>query len=231
MEKKVVIFYHTYLVGNFKLLMHEQLLKVFSSGLYDRCEKFYIGISAHDDTNVAWVLNLIKDYKKIIPLVYEENHAEKSTLRYLAHEAEIDDFYVLYFMTKNVLTNTKSSPQQVINNEMWRVSMEYHVIDGWRECVRALDEGNDTTGINFVPFSHVGQHPHFSGNFWWAKSEYIKTLDHNYLYDTELLGGCNALLAEFWIGSNPNAKFKNLFSCGQIAPYIKETPFSEYIKK
>ena len=234
MSKPILIYYHTYLVGNFKLLIHEQLLKLFSSGLYENCENIYIGITSHDQKNTEWVLNLIKNYNKIIPLVYEENNAEKSTLKYLMDTAKKGDYYFYYFMTKNVYTNTgaKSSitHEQIIKNELWRVSMEFNTIDRWRECISYLDEGYGAVGCNYRPTSHVGIHPHFSGNFWWSKSEHINSLDHNYLYDKSLLGPQNELLAEFWIGSNHSAKLKQIFDCGEVAPYKKETSFSEYIK-
>lgn len=234
MIKPILIYYHTYLVGNYKLLIHEQLLKLFSSGLYKACEKIYIGISSHDDSNTQWVLDLIKNYDKIVPLVFEENDAEKSTLRYLVDSANNGDYYFYYFMTKNVATNTgmKSAitQEQIIKNELWRTSMEYNTIDRWKECVSFMDEGYDAVGCNLRPDSHLGLHPHFSGNFWWAKSELVKTLNHTYLHDSELLGGQNSLLAEFWIGSNLNAKLKSIFECGEVAPYRKETTFKEYIK-
>lgn len=234
MNRPILIYYHTYLVGNYKLLIHEQLLKLFSSGLYKECQNIYIGISSHDDVNTQWVLDLIKDYDKIIPLVFEENDAEKSTLRFLMDMATKGDYYFYYYQTKNVITNTGMkghiTQEQIIKNELWRISMEYNTIDRWRECITLLNEGYDAIGCNLVPYSHVGNHIHFSGNFWWAKSELINTLDHNYLYDRELLGGQNSLLAEFWIGSNPTAKLKSVFDCGEIAPYRKETTFREYIK-
>jgi hypothetical protein len=234
MTKPIIIYYHTYLVGNYKLLIHEQLLKLFTSGLYKECKNIYIGISSHDDSNTNWVLNLIKNYDKIIPLVFEENDAERSTLRFLMDMATKGDYYFYYYMTKNVATNTgiKSdmTQDQIIKNELWRVSMEYNTIDKWKECIQLMEEGYDAVGCNLRPNSHVGDHIHFSGNFWWAKSELINTLNHNYLYDTNLLGPQNALLAEFWIGSNKNGKLKEIFECGTTAPYIKETTFNEYIK-
>ena len=67
MTKPILIYYHTYLVGNYKLLIHEQLLKLLTSGLYAECQNIYIGISSNDDNNTEWVLNLIKNYDKIIP--------------------------------------------------------------------------------------------------------------------------------------------------------------------
>ena len=233
MSKPILVYYHTFLVGNFKLLIHEQLLKLFSSGLYDACKNVYIGISSPDNNNTNWVLDLIKDYDKIVPLVYEENHAEKSTLRYLMDMATKGDYYFYYYMTKNVATNTgvKSNitHEQIIKNELWRVHMEYNTINKWKECVSYLNEGYDAVGCNFRKDTHVGFHPHFSGNFWWSKSDHINSLNHTYLYDEQMLGGANALLAEFWIGSNYEANLKEVFDCGTVAPYTKEITFKEYI--
>ncbi len=233
MSKPIKLFYHTYLVGNYRLLIHEQLLKLFSSGLYKACKEIYVGISSHDSANTKWVLNLIENYPKIIPLVFEENDAERSTLRYLHHHALQEDTYFYYFMTKNVATNTgmKSpiSEEQIIKNELWRVSMEYNTIDKWEDCIYYLKQGYDAVGCNFRSNSHLGNHPHFSGNFWWASSNHIKSLDHNYLHDKNLLGPQNSLLAEFWIGSNPKAKLHSVYECGEVAPYRKESLFNEYI--
>lgn len=233
MNKPILVYYHTYLVGNFKLLIHEQLLKLFSSGLYDNCQNIYVGISSHDDNNTQWFLELIKNYNKIIPIIHQENHAEKSTLRLLMKNAKKDDYYFYYFMTKNVVTNTgvksNTTHDQIIKNELWRVSMEYNTINKWRDCISLLDSGYDAVGCNFRKDTHVGFHPHFSGNFWWTTSKHINTLNEDYLYNPNLLGPQNELLAEFWIGSNYNANLKEIFDCGVVAPYKKETTFQEYI--
>jgi hypothetical protein len=77
--------------------MHEQLLKLFTSGLYAESQNIYIGISSHDDSNTQWVLDLIKDYNKIIPLVFEENDSEMSTLRFLMDMATKGDYYFYYY--------------------------------------------------------------------------------------------------------------------------------------
>ena len=66
MTRPLLVYYHTYLVGHYKLLIHEQLLKIFTSGLYTECQNIYIGISSHDDNNTQWILDLVKDYDKIV---------------------------------------------------------------------------------------------------------------------------------------------------------------------
>ena len=50
--------------------------------------------------------------------------------------------------------------------------MSWGVIKNWRKCIDALNVGYDVAGVNY--FTKPAKH--FSGNFWWANSEYIKTL-------------------------------------------------------
>jgi len=70
----------------------------------------------------------------------------------------------------------------------------------------------------------------FSGTYWWSKSNYIKTLDEKYLYDTQLLGNANPLTVEFFIGSNHNGNLTSIFECKDEAPYRVECLINEYIK-
>ena len=50
----------------------------------------------------------------------------------------------------------------------WRNFMNWSVIEQWKQCVEALKEC-DAVGPNLDMEPWV----HFSGNFWWAKSEWI----------------------------------------------------------
>ena len=65
-EKKIV-FYHAHLDGAYKMVIQEQLFKVFVSGLYDECDRIEMRISSPDESRIPWVLNLVKNYKKIRP--------------------------------------------------------------------------------------------------------------------------------------------------------------------
>jgi hypothetical protein len=90
--------------------------------------------------------------------------------------------------------------------------MESYVIRGWRDCIRHLDT-YETCGVLYrnkayykpnTPDYTVLDANYYDGNFWWATSDYIATLDPNYLYtsDTPWLRG----KSELWIGTQkPNA--------------------------
>jgi hypothetical protein len=75
--------------------------------------------------------------------------------------------------------------------------MEYFNLNCWQWCVEALNYA-DTAGVNIRTYARVKVH--FSGNFWWANSSYIKTLKEltEEAYEREV----NRWDAEFWIGSN-----------------------------
>lgn len=77
-----------------------------------------------------------------------------------------EEFYVLYLHHKGV-TNAGNSCV-----DDWRHLMSHFCITEWRSCVNKLESGSDTVGVNW----RQDPYPHYSGNFWWAKSSYIKTL-------------------------------------------------------
>ena len=201
-----VIFWHTYLVGDYKLVVQEQMLKLFTSELYDEVEYIFTGISSKSTSDTNWFLNLLSSYKKFYPIIHEDFNGEKPTMRLLYNYAKENNCYIMYFHTKAVSTTG-------YNNTLWRLSQDYNMIYKWKDCIKYLEEGYDAIGCNLRKNTHVGYYPHFSGGSWWTNSQYIKTLDENYLYDTKLLGPQNSLLVEFFIGSNPNGRLKSVFEC------------------
>jgi hypothetical protein len=220
---KKVIFWHTYLAGDYKLIVQEQMLKLFTSGLYDEVEYIFTGISSKSKSDISWFLDLLSNYKKFYPIIHEDSSGEKPTMRLLYNYAMENNCYIMYFHTKAVATTG-------YNNTLWRLSQDYNMIYKWKNCIKYLEEGYDAIGCNLRKNTYVGYYPHFSGGSWWTNSEYIKTLNENYLYDTKLLGPQNPLLVEFFIGSNPNGKLKSVFECRDEAPYKVECLINEYIK-
>jgi hypothetical protein len=78
------------------------------------------------------------------------------------------------------------------NVEAWVRYLDLFVINKWEECVKALEENDAAGGL------YVYQDPkHFSGNFWWANSDYLKTLPRLNPYNINQYNR-----GEFWILSN-----------------------------
>lgn len=217
-----IIFYHAYLVNDYKLVIQEQITKIITSGLYNEASQLYIGLASPNPENVSWVLELIKPFPKFESIIIEDND-EKYLVKLIHKYAQNIDAYWLFFHTKAI-----SNPGE--NNVMWRYSIDYNLLYRWKDCIKMMEDGADAVGINLRKNTHVGYFPHFSGGCWWVKSSYIKTLDLNYLFDTETLGSANRLLGEFYIGSNHEGNLQSIFECKDEAPYKIETTIAEYIK-
>ena len=83
----------------------------------------------------------------------------------------------------------------------WRRYMSYFVFDRASECIEALTSGDyDTCGPNWL-FRPDYFPWHYSGNFWWARCDYVARL-----VPPELMQVEGRLNAEFWIGSHPDVR-------------------------
>lgn len=124
---------------------------------------------------------------------------EQITLSALRDEAihSSDDHPVLYAHTKGARDNSQW-------NGYWRQSMTNHVVGGWRRCVKLLAK-YDTVGCHWLtpeeyhnPPDYIVDTPFYGGNFWWARSSYLRKLPHP---STE-----TRYRAEEWIGlAHPRA--------------------------
>lgn len=187
---KIACFYHVYQTGNWGSLVNEQLNLLKSSGLCDASAMVYVGVNGDEefpfyDEKLTIVRNLSPELE------------EAPTLESLRKFCEFNSGWnVLYFHTKGV---TKQTPETTD----WRKIMEYYCIERWEDCLKNL-QVHDTVGCLYMDECYLGFYPHYSGNFWWAKSDYIRTLNHGYLKN----GIRNN--REFWIGTGNGSMFSFL---------------------
>lgn len=189
-DSKIAIFYHVYQYGNWRSLVKEQLELIKSSGLYDASSFINIGINGDED------FSLVDDKFKIVRNIspeLEEAPTLESLLKFCQHN---DGWNVLYFHTKGI---TRPTPETTD----WRKVMEYFCIERWSDCLQLLNI-HDTVGCLFMDYCVFGFFPHYSGNFWWSKSDYIKTLNHEYLRNGVRQN------REFWIGTGQGSMFSFL---------------------
>lgn len=131
---------------------------------------------------------------------------ELPTLR-LIHEysQKNPNVKVLYLHTKGI--SYDKSNYKYLTGLDWINYMLYFLVGAshYRECLRILDT-HTTAGCNFSEKPH----PHYSGNFWWATTEYLKTLSLDKLTDK--------MSAEWWVLSGKSTPYtlhstnKNHFS-------------------
>jgi hypothetical protein len=108
---------------------------------------------------------------------------ETSTLQKIWNDCNeaSDDFEVLYFHAKGVTSLKRHLDKNdndfgydvLINYFHWRKFLDWSVLENHANCLDILSEKNvDIVGANYTRWPS----PHFSGNYWWANSSYIKTL-------------------------------------------------------
>jgi len=241
--KKIVVAYHAYMFGDhYMTLMREQFRLLIHSGLYNACDKLYIGIvmdkNMHPgkETGIAWANGFYnfatsskpEKEKKVEIAIYPQNNEETDTMKWIRdYSKDNPGDYVLYWHTKGITKDNQPTTD-------WRHYMEYFCIEQWKDCIAKLEEGFDCCGVLWNTDTPLGMHPHFSGTFWWARTDCINTLDHSFL-DSEW-----RYAREFWIGSNPKARAfefhnsrlndKESLIAGR-GHYDVEYPRENYVKK
>lgn len=193
-DKPIIGFWHICMINNYKDIISEQRKLILESGLYDKSEHIFVGCSGSFE-ELENAENLLSHYPKFKLLYYPIlSDYEFSTLKYIqAFIENRNTFFAFYIHTKAV-----SHPISE-GGKHWRDYMNYYNITRFQDNIDKLKEGYDTCGVKLIP---PGNFPyHYSGNFWWANSDYIKTLKPIHKLDTT-----NRFEAEMWICSNnPNA--------------------------
>jgi len=218
-------FMHAATLGHWQAVDTELLDGMLTSGLLHECISLNIGIVGDENRKYwePWSMNSTITYNYLGDL----KEYEYATLQWLQDSCincltnpkwrqvvgidPEDSVYVFYCCNAGV----SHKPNHDLYPD-WRWLMSYFNHFRWRDCVKALDEGYDTVGIEWQtdPVSH------WSGNFWWATAEYITTLPD--VKDMKTFDAGNGIGhkthprhgAEFWIGRNPNVKYKSLFQTG-----------------
>jgi hypothetical protein len=225
MSNKPIVFYHALLWGDWKLLVQSQMLRLHTSGLLNKMETMVIGVAAFEDDDYNWFRDLWKDFSNVVitrtphDLMPREERPTLMLLKEWCDESK-EDSPILYFHTKGLT-------RPGYNVELWRMYMEYYNIDRWRWAVSALNNGWDTYGVNLRQDTEelFGQkYLHYNGNFWWAKSSYIRTLNK------DLLVGANRWEGEFWVGSKGNKDKMFNANESELDHYHNEYKFNKFIK-
>lgn len=169
------IVHHSYLVGDWKEIVSQQLKRLNSSGLYEAADAIHFTVNLANETEEEFN-KLIVDHPKIQTQFYTENSYEYPGIKKVKELGDnYDDIKILYFHAKGVSNDYKNyatkekSNEKIKNIKLWKECLEYFVIDKWKECIDKLDV-YDTAGVTC-------NNGWYWGNFWWATSKHIKGCD------------------------------------------------------
>lgn len=188
------IFFHVYLKQGYAHILLSKFKKFQLSGLYEKAHKIYLTLFGDDIGQHSEFLNELQEiYPKIeyAVIVNQEFGNEADTLNFMLKKAEEykRNTPMLYVHTKGV---SYANPYIKRNIDAWVRYLDLYVIHNWEECINGL-ETNDAAGGFFLD----GTNKHFQGNFWWANSNYLKTLPKITRQDYN-----NLNRGEFWILKN-----------------------------
>lgn len=174
--KPLKVFYHMIDLPAAHEIGKEQVKLLFDSNLTGHAEIFLCLCMDFDSPTWDWVKQIFKGWPNvhIVDMEADQKEYEMPTLIYLkeACDSAKEPFYCLYFHEKGCTWKGNPNEQNVRD---WRNLMEYYNILHWKDCVAELDKGYDMCGVNYRTLPLV-QDPHYSGGFWWARSEYIQKI-------------------------------------------------------
>jgi hypothetical protein len=166
------IFFHVYLKNDFSHILLDKFKKFKASGLYDKADHIYLTLFGEIQPHEEFLSDIKDLYSKIeyVNITNKEFNNEADTLNFMIKKAEgyEKNKPMLYVHTKGV---SHTHPVIKKNIGAWVRYLDLYTINKCEECLSGLQE-NDAAGGFFLD----GSDKHFQGNFWWANSDYIKSL-------------------------------------------------------
>jgi hypothetical protein len=204
----IYVYIHVCCINNYKSIFRDLIYCIKNSNLYNKINEIRCCVLGVPDKDIF-------DDDKTVVVAISDNLLlrETFTINKLYEDSKKEEFYCLYLHTKGVTRNGS------IFVKSWVDYMCYFTIDCCEKCIELLND-NDTVGVNLQ--DKVGEECHYSGNYWWTKSSYIK-----------LLSSCPSLNyndPEFWLTRNKNGKYVGLWHSNY--PHMSEIYNKEtYINK
>ena len=200
---------HICAINNWRDIVKTLFDRIRSSGLYDKIDALYYSLLGDYEC-----LNdeIFKD-PKFHNMLYSPQYDlyETATLNKIWYAAKQEEFNVLYLHSKGVSHN--GTNQQILD---WVEYLTYFNIDRYSDCLKQLED-NDVVGVNISNDIMI----HYSGNFWWSKSSYIKKSTQycvHYSYNAP----------EYWITLSREGSYVDLFHLEDNFTLVK--PSEEHYK-
>lgn len=224
-KNKIFVYFHVCMINNWESITNQILSEINKSGLIDKIETLFLFVLGDLNKNNLEKLKKIQNQNpkyKIKSLRKEIQTYEKITLNSLLEDCQnkYDNCKILYLHSKGV---TRMGNKNV---EDWVNYLIYFNVNKHQDCIDALDT-NDTCGVNLSEKPQF----HYSGNFWWGNSDYIKKLEQLQIREHFI---CKEdyvnyyLSSEMWICSQ-TTKCKSLHN-SNVNHYQEEYPKEKYIK-
>jgi len=195
LRSHITVFYHVACIGNWREVFQEQMLQLNSS----RFNKIHLSVLGSNDDLQFTLSALQKMHINVLSLLHDEDlrNFEAPALNAIQEHSKKYNGYVLYLHSKGVSNPADESKAK------WRRLMMKELVENWENCMTQL-LNYDVIGVNWRDMPPIS---HFSGNFWYASTAYLRNLaDFKNYYEKPLYKiwdriNDKRLGCEFWIGS------------------------------
>lgn len=165
----VHIYYHIYATDGVETIIDEQLNLI--KNHFDFPYNLNVGIAiSEENKSIENILNKFDGNVRDV----RANANEFVTLDLMQKDKDKfgDSDYILYLHTKGASKQDKELYNNIIS---WRHVMNYFNLEKCKSVITLFEKTNyNTYGILL---GTAGIYKIYSGNFWWAKASYIKTID------------------------------------------------------
>ncbi len=235
-KDKIFIYLHICILNNWEEVTKNILTKINESGLINKIENIFLFVLGNITTDNLEKIKKIQELNpkyKIKSFKNEVNTYERLTLNQLLDDCKnkYENCKILYLHSKGITRYKQHCYPNIVD---WVEYLLYYNVTKYEECLNALNEC-DTCSINFrndkrfLNRTANNHRYHYSGNFWWANSDYIKTLNNleireNFKDNQEYT--IYYLEPEMWICSK--AKKCMCLNDSNIDHYNKSYKFDQY---
>ena len=156
------IYFHVCCFNTWQDIFKQLIADVKESGLYFKVNEIRCNVLTTNNQDIYW----LSEYDAKIKIIGASNNLnlfETPTLNLLYEHSKAEDFNVLYIHTKGI----RHTNNPCITD--WVKYLTYFNIYRHDICMEELSN-YDAVGVNL----HDEPRLHFSGNFWWSKSQYIR---------------------------------------------------------
>lgn len=189
----LLVVWHAASIGCYREVVPEQLHLLSELGLsHVLCTHVGPDLPFVQASASAAGVQLMVEYSDSDPL-----KCEVPAMLLVERLARWNDGAVLYLHTKGVTRPTSALHQR------WRRLMHAHTLRPWRDHLRRLEQGATCCGFDWI---NQKDHPHghFSGNFWIARCDYLRTLPQYSEFHAK--EGYSRFSAEQWVGRGPDCQ-------------------------
>jgi hypothetical protein len=204
------VYYHIWAPeggGLWKLMVDEQLKRLYRSGLSSHAT-VKCAIGGAQAPQIREFVSLY-EWVNVIECRHDDTEYEGLTLKHLYDDCVSGRVEkLMYFHTKGMshFCESTCSDRRFRAVNSWRHFLEWGCIDKWKDNIDKLDR-YQVSGVNYLSEPW----PHMSGNFWWARADYIAGLQHptkeRFQVTPQDFGHIERLNFEKWIGMNRPSVF------------------------